>query len=132
MRKERKLIFLDNGMLNAINMYEPALKPKLVENASGRVVFELQSKKSIWPNLSYWLDEYGKEIDLILQDKEIIPIEVKYQNQILKKDLFAVNKFLGRFRLNKGIIVTKDLFDRQVINKKKIIFIPAWLFMLCV
>lgn len=133
-RKERKIFFIDTGMLNAVNMkYEidDNYVSKLVENVCSKI--SLESKQDIVPSINYWLDEFGKEIDIILEkETTIIPIEVKYRNQILKKDLHTVKKFLNKFNLKQGIIITKELLDKKVSDGKEILFIPAWLFSLTI
>ena len=135
-RKERKVFLIDNGMLNAMSMryeIEEEYMPKLIENTCIRTVLDIESEKSFAPSVNYWLDEFGKEIDIILEnDGAILPIEVKFKNQIIKKDLQVVKKFLKQFGLKKGIIITKDLLDKQIIEAKETLFIPAWLFLLTV
>jgi hypothetical protein len=133
-RKEKKVFFIDSGMMNAINMkpeFDDIYLSKLVENACAQVVFGIKSKKSISPVVYYWLDEFGKEVDLILDEgSAALPVEVKFRNQILKKDLHPLEKFLKKFNLGKGVIVTKDLLDKRIIEGKEVWFIPAWMFLL--
>ena len=133
-RKERKVFFIDTGMLNAVKMItsiDENYMPKLIENVCAKHIFFLKSKKEISPSITYWLDEFGKEIDIILeQDGEIIPVEIKFKNKILTKDINTIKKFLDRFNLKKGFVVTKDTFEKKITNGKEIFFIPAWLFLL--
>ncbi len=133
-RKERKVFFVDTGMLNAVKMInniDENHMPKLVENACAKHIFFLKSKKEITPSITYWLDEFGKEIDLILETNgEIIPIEIKFKNKILTKDINTIKKFLERFNLKKGFVITKDTFEKKNIGGKEIFSIPAWLFLL--
>jgi len=37
---------------------------------------------------------------------------------------------MDEHKLNKGIVVTKDLIDQKKIDGKTISFIPAWLFLI--
>ncbi len=80
---------------------------------------------------SFWRSPQKEEVDIIIKKQnQIIPIEIKYQNQINKSDLKYLLKFMGKFKIKKGIIITKDIFKKQKVEKKEIIFIPAWLFLL--
>ena len=69
----------------------------------------------------------GKEIDCIFRsDHSIIPVEIKYRHQISKADLKVLKRFMEEKDILRGIIITKDLFSVE----GKIIFIPAYLFLL--
>lgn len=79
---------------------------------------------------SFWRTPQKIEVDIIVEDDIILPIEVKYRREIGKSDIKGLLKFLERFNLNKGIIVTKDLLKIEQIGSKEVIYIPAWLFLL--
>jgi len=56
-----------------------------------------------------WLDRSRNEVDMVVTLKnEVIPIEVKYSNEIGKRDLKGLVKFCEEFD-TKGIVVTKDI-----------------------
>ncbi len=79
----------------------------------------------------YWQDTKKREVDIILKKQnKLIPIEVKYKSQITKNDLRSLLKFCDKFKLKKGIVVTKDLFKKEEVDKKEILFVPVWLFLL--
>ena len=63
-------------------------------------------------------------MDIILKDKELLPIEVKYGTP----NLTSMLKFLEEFSLHKAIILTKNTFDKKIINRKEIKLIPLWAF----
>jgi len=52
----------------------------------------------------FWRDTYKNEVDIILQNKEIIPIEIK----VSKIETKPLNLFINKFKLKKGIILTYD------------------------
>lgn len=79
---------------------------------------------------SFWRTAQKHEVDIIVKNKTILPIEVKYRGHIRKKDLKGLLKFLERFDLNKGIVITKDILKNERIDNKEILYIPAWLFLL--
>ena len=62
----------------------------------------------------------------------MLPVEVKYQNLIGQSDIKSVLKFCNRFKLNKGVIVTKKDFKREMFNGVEVWFIPVWLFIVVI
>lgn len=63
------------------------------------------------------------EVDLVLKrNAHLLPIEVKY-GQVEKKSIL---RFLEKFALNHGIIVTKDIYQKE----KNLHLIPLWRFLL--
>jgi hypothetical protein len=129
-RKEKKLFFIDCGLRNSLLLKEidDLEKSKIVENL---VCFHLLSlKRELLPKIFYWLDRTKKEVDIVVSLKnEVLPIEVKYKNEIRKKDIKGLIKFCEEFKTT-GIVVTKDLLEKREINGKVILLIPAWMFLL--
>ncbi|NOR47263.1 MAG: AAA family ATPase [Methanosarcinaceae archaeon] len=119
MQKEKKVYMIDTGLKNAIS--NPDDEPVLVEN----VVFTHLTRR--FDNVSYWRD--GVEVDFVVTlDNVPLPIEVKYQNSIGKSDVKSVLRFCERFKVNTGLMVTKDDFKRETIEGIDVWFIPVWLF----
>jgi uncharacterized protein len=66
----------------------------------------------------------GFEVDFInKKNNEIIPFEVKFGNP----EQFQIKKFLQKFNLNKGIIISKKLIQKE---KNGIKIMPLWQFLL--
>jgi predicted AAA+ superfamily ATPase len=67
----------------------------------------------------YWREK-GKEIDFILKNKEIIPVEVK-----AKPELKQIIKFLEKFNLKKGVVLHEEK-EKEVkkINEYEIELLP--------
>jgi predicted AAA+ superfamily ATPase len=63
----------------------------------------------------FWRDVYKNEVDIILKNKEIIPIEIKVSNTETK----PLSLFMNKFKLKKGIILTYD--KEETISKIKVI-----------
>lgn len=131
-RSNKKLSILDNGIQNGL------LKRKQIDsNAEGHIVesmldfdIRLLCEKENYV-LYYYRNSKKEEIDIILDRKiDIIPIEVKYTNQIEKSDVKTIKNFLESNMNNKigktkyGIVVTKDIYKKE----ENIFFIPYWLF----
>jgi len=120
-RKLKKAYVQDTGITNTL------MDRGIDERVIGMLVENLIVTK-IKPHF-FWKRNY--EVDMILtEDKKVLPVEIKYQGQISKKDLLGILAFCKKFGLKKGIVVTRDLFKKEEINGKEILFIPAWLFLL--
>ena len=74
----------------------------------------------------FWRDPYKNEIDIVLADKEPLPIEIKY-GKIETKGVLA---FMKKFNVNEGYIISKDKEETLKINSKIISVIPAFKFLL--
>jgi len=131
-RKEKKLFFIDVGLRNSLLLkpINDLEKSKIIENLVFFHVFSLK-RNELFPKIFYWFDKNKNEVDIIVNiGKKIIPIEVKYREQIGRRDLRGLLKFMEEFNIEKGIVVTKNLLEKRTMDKKEIIFIPAWLFLL--
>ena len=131
-RSNKKLGILDCGIRNSL------LKKKELDlNDVGHILesivdfdIRLLCEKENYSNY-YYRNANKEEIDIILDRKlDIIPIEVKYTNQIEESDVKTIRKFIEKNKENKigktnfGIIVTKDIYKKE----DNIFFIPYWLF----
>ena len=126
-RKEKKLFFIDCGLRNSLVLKEinDLEKTKIVENLVFSHVLSLK-KKELFPKIFYWQDKAKNEVDIVFtSNNRIIPIEVKYTNDIVKNDLKGLVNFCDTFE-TQGVVVTKDLLKKD----DNIIYIPAWLFLL--
>ncbi|MFV9631266.1 MAG: ATP-binding protein [Methanosarcinales archaeon] len=119
MQKEKKVYLIDTGLANAISI--STNEPALVENC----VFTHLIRT--FKNISYWRDV--EEVDFVINiDNVPIPVEVKYRNKIERKYTRSVIKFCRKFNVNRGIIVTKNDLNKEIIDEIEIWFIPVWLF----
>lgn len=130
-RSNKKLSILDNGIQNSL------LKRKeITDQEAGHIVesmvdfdIRLLCEKENY-NQYYYRNSDKEEIDIILDRKiDIIPIEVKYTNQIDPLDSKTINKFIQKNKakkvnkVNYGIVVTKDTYKKD----KDLYYIPYWL-----
>ncbi|MCD6591113.1 MAG: ATP-binding protein [Candidatus Aenigmarchaeota archaeon] len=72
------------------------------------------------------------EVDIVTENRKLLPIEVKYRASISWKDAKSLAKFMKRFKLKTGVVVTKNTFDERKTKEGEILFAPAWLFLLMV
>lgn len=116
-RKMRKIYLTNVSISFALvpGFYTEKFLEKAVENL---VINKLNAK-------NYYRNNY--EIDAVIKtSKGILPVEVKYGKTETKKIL----KFLEDFNLKEALVVTKDLFKKETIDGKKILFIPAWILLI--
>ena len=65
-----------------------------------------------------------KEVDIILNNNKIVPIEIKYKRKIYDKDISGLLNFLNKFDVDSGIVISKNLNDQKMIKGKEIKYIP--------
>lgn len=128
-RKEKKLLFIDHGLRNSLLLKEidELEKTKIIENIVFIHILHLK-KKELFPKIFYWLDKSRNEIDIVVDiNRKIIPIEIKYTNNISPHDLQGLLHFCEKYK-KEGIVITKDLLKKEGL----LTYIPAWLFLLTV
>jgi len=123
-RSNEKVFLLDTGIINAL-----LNKTKIDDMFAGRLVEGIIFRHFIKYEIYYWKNH--NEVDFILKmDNKILPIEVKYQNEITGADLKGLVKFMDIFGVERGMVITKDLLDRKIVDDREVVFAPAWLFLL--
>ena len=120
-RTNKKLSILDNGIQNSL------LKNKEIDNdLAGHIVesmvdfdFRLLCEKENYKEF-YYRNSDKEEIDIIIdRNIDVIPVEVKYTNQIENSDVKVINKFIDQHKdkgINQvkfGIVVTKDILKKE-------------------
>lgn len=77
------------------------------------------------------IEKNKEEIDIILDRKiDVIPIEVKYVNNIKEAKMKSISKFIKENedrkigKTNYGMIITKDTYQKQ----ENLYYVPYWLF----
>ncbi|UCG68621.1 MAG: DUF4143 domain-containing protein, partial [Thermoplasmata archaeon] len=78
----------------------------------------------------FWRDKNKNEVDVVIKDKKLIPIEVKFKNIINSADIKGLIRFMNEFNLKLGYVITKSKFGEEKVGNKKLIYVPAWLFLL--
>ncbi len=103
-----------------------------INEVVGRYVESIvfQHSRLICERISFWRTPQKEEVDILLEQDVILPVEVKYKSAVDRTDLKAMLKLMDKFRLKTGIIVTRDVFKMDKINRKEILLIPVWLFLL--
>ena len=95
----------------------------VIEDNLGKVIETLMVQEL---DARYYFRNNSTEIDFILKNEKILPIEVKYG----KIDPLQFCRALNKIGLEYGIVITKDRYREEKINGKQILLIPAWVFVL--
>ena len=74
----------------------------------------------------FYRDAYKNEVDMVLTNHNITPVEIKYG----KIDYHGILAFMDTFKINEGIVISNEKEESRVINGKKIKVIPAFKFLL--
>ncbi len=135
LRTREKWYVPDAGIMNMLNYRNETLLSDgtYLGHLAETVVFnhiltlaEMQNYK-----LAYWRDKSKSEVDIILDmHKRVVPIEVKYQSKITKQDVKSVLKFMNKFDVDKGMLVTRNVFKKESYDGKEIIFVPMWVLLI--
>lgn len=119
-RKAKKFYLADHGIMNMLLDAEDKI---LSEQYGGKVMENILVNRT--GSKMFWRKRY--EVDIVLKDKVLLPIEVKYRND--PRDLKGLEEFMKKYGAQKGMVITKDLLDRTVSSGKEILFVPAWLYL---
>lgn len=72
-----------------------------------------------------------KEVDIVIDlDGDPFPIEVKFMEQINDRDVKGLMDFMKKEDPEKGLVVTKKDYKTEEADRKQLVYIPAWLFLL--
>jgi len=74
----------------------------------------------------FWRDKLKNEVDIILADKEIDPLEIKSG----KISFGGLVNFMKKFKISKGTIISYNKEEAYRVQDKKIKVIPAYKFLL--
>ena len=94
----------------------------------GRVVENLVVNYS---GTSFFWRKGISEVDcVVIKNDVVVPLESKYKNNIRKKDIKGLLKFMDVFSVKRGFVVTKDKEGEELIDGKLIVFVPLWKWLL--
>ena len=88
-------------------------------------VFEWLMVNHLKPEF-FWRDPYQKEVDIVLVNDKIIPIEVKYG----RVDFAGLSAFMKKFKVDQGYVISTIEERAQTIDDTTISVIPAFKFLL--
>lgn len=71
-----------------------------------------------------------QEVDIVeVKDGETVPIEIKYKNNIMKKDIRGMLSFIKKYSPKEAIIISKDQWERLQILETTVEIVPHWKFL---
>jgi len=105
---------------------------KLVENLVFNVFEQKYKDHPLSSSVSFWR-QGEKEIDfIVVDDKNILPVEVKFSNKTDNKNLKVVTDYIKDKKLKFGVIVTKNELEKKEINGQTLYYIPYYLILLMI
>ena len=123
-RSNEKTYVTDPGIVNAL-----LGRKQIADDEAGHMVEAVIAAHLYGKEYYYWRNRY--EVDFIVKTSEgLQPIEVKYKNQVKKKDLTGLLEFMRKNEVKEGIVVTKDYSGDEEIEGRKIKYVPAWRFLI--
>lgn len=96
----------------------------------GHTIESIIARHLLGKDVYYWKNYH--EVDFIVKGEETVPVEVKYKSQYTEKDFSGLLEFCAKFKTEKGVLVTKDVFDKKVVDRKTFYIVPAWLYLLSI
>lgn len=132
MQYPRKAYFIDNGFINALSIKFSKNFGRLYENL---VFVELKRRGGLESELFYWRDQGGKEVDFVLKQglkiKQLIQVCYDMDDEDTKKrETKALIKASKELFCNKLLIITQSLAGEEILQGKKIKYIPLWKWLL--
>lgn len=123
-RSNQKVHLIDSGL---ITVFGEGNKENRV---NGQKVESLIGRCFLKEKVFYWRER--EEVDFVLDINSLLPVEVKYRNTILLRDLKGIIKFMEKYGIREGIVVSKDLLQKMEQDDKILWLIPAWLLLLMI
>lgn len=117
----------------------PEIFGKIIENVIYNVLRQKYNNKGMMESLSFWR-KGEKEIDFIVskritipnEKEKLLPIEVKFSNNISFKDSAVLTDYIKKNKLEYGIVVTRNEIAQKEINGAVLYFIPYYLMLLMI
>ncbi len=131
----KKVYCIDTGLANALGFRIEEERGRLLENV---IAIELLRRKSYWnihSEVYFWQDYRHREVDFVVKDgnsiKQLIQVSYRTDDSDTKereiRSLLAASKEL---RCDDLLVVTYDFEGTEERDGKRIIFMPAWKWLL--
>lgn len=128
-KRNKKIYCVDTGLRNAVSFRFLETLGRLAENV---VFIELKRRGK---DVYYWKSKGGKEIDFVVKKGlnvcQLIQVCWNIEKERTKKrEIESLLKGMEKFKLKEGVIITEDKEGEEVIDGKKIKYIPLWYWLL--
>jgi len=111
--KVPKIYFIDSGVRNYFinNFNESRLRGDFGQLFEGFIISELikQGKEKI----KFWQNKNKQEVDLILEEDKIIPIEIKFKKNLKSDDEIGLNVFLEEYKIKEGYLINLSVQEKR-------------------
>ena len=120
----KKIYLYDNGLFSANFMLLEDEKGKLLENLVFAQLYRRSQKVMFYKN--------SFECDFLVSDEQgLLPIQVTYKldEENREREFGGILKTMDRFKLKRGLIITRDETATEIIADKKIsiVSVVKWL-----
>jgi len=130
----KKIYCYDTGIIDSIGFKFSENYGKMLENA---IAIELQRKKEENKNLEvyYWKDSSQNEVDFVLKEKTKImqliqATHISSKQELKEKRITSLLKAGKELKCSNLQVITWDYESEEKIKGKKILFTPAWKWLL--
>jgi hypothetical protein len=125
MQYPRKIYCVDNGIAQVVGFTVSKNIGHIYENTVANELFRRYS------TIYYWKNQKQNEVDFVIkqgtQVKKLIQVCYNLNTSDTKKrEIKSLLKAMDAFKLDQGLIITKDYDAVENLNKKKILFKPLW------
>ncbi|MFH1838288.1 MAG: ATP-binding protein [Candidatus Kuenenbacteria bacterium] len=105
---------------------------KIIENIVYNVFKLKYHTNKLVDNLSFWR-QGEKEIDFLINfNNKILPVEVKFSNNINAKELITLIDYIKVKKIEYGVVVTKNELGQKELNGQTLYFVPYYLVLLMI
>lgn len=124
-----KVYSIDTGLRNMMAFKFSKDYGKIAEN----LVFLSLKRKG--EKIYYWKNKQGLEVDFIIKQKTKPKNAIQVcwnigDKSTKKRELTSLLSALKVFNLKEGVIITEDYFSEEKIKRKRIKYIPLWVWLL--
>lgn len=118
--------------MGSVPVIDPAMA-EITQMADADQIFETTAATHLYrmfgKDCYFWRDVL--EVDAVIKkDGALLPVEVKNSENITPDKIRGIFLFLKKYNQNNAIVIYNGSLKEEVIKDYKILFYPAWLFLL--
>lgn len=129
-KSPRKIYASDHGLGKYFSLKSSENMGAVLENI---VFLELKRRQNTNPEMEiyYWKGPQQREVDFVVKEglmiKELIQVCWDVENiETREREVKALLKAMERFKLEDGLIITREFSGEEIIDEKNIKYIPVW------
>jgi predicted AAA+ superfamily ATPase len=128
-KKSPKIYFIDLGVRNYFVNNFNGINKRADKGQIWETYILGEFLKNNYKQIKFWRTRQGQEVDFIIEENGIIPLEVKYKTKGKHDDYANLVKFLDTYNLQKAYIVSDN--RNELINRddKEILFLTGFNFL---